>query len=123
MGDGLLVVDRDGAALLSNPALRRMLGLKEDEDVPKNCSQDCGFFRTDKVTRIAPAESTTSRAVAGWHVDDKEIFIQHGGDVDGSWADVTVWALRGGLGAIYCEAAVFYVGCVPNLSGDQQASL
>src|SRR5205807_6352369 len=32
MGDGLLVVDRDGAALLSNPALRRMLGLKENED-------------------------------------------------------------------------------------------
>src|SRR5881227_3960548 len=84
MGDGLLVVDRDGAALLSNPALRRMLGLREDEDVPKNCSQDCGFFLTDKVTRIAPAESPTSRAVAGGHVDDKEIFIQHGGNVDGS---------------------------------------
>src|SRR5436190_23348759 len=59
MGDGLLVVDRDDAALLSNPSLRRMLGLKEDEDVPKNCSQDCGFFRTDKVTRIAPAESAS----------------------------------------------------------------
>src|SRR5436305_5601967 len=60
MGDGLLVVDRDGAALLSNPALRRMLGLKVDEEVPKNCSQDCGFVRTDRGTRNAPGHSRTS---------------------------------------------------------------
>src|SRR6184192_2124605 len=59
IGDGLLVVDRDGAALLSNPALRRMLGLKENEDVPKNCSHDCGFFHADKVRQIVPAESPT----------------------------------------------------------------
>src|SRR5207244_8213294 len=84
MGDGLLVVDRDGAALLSNPALRRMLGLKEDEDVPKNCSHDCGFFRVDKVTRIAPAESPTSRVVAGGHIDDEEIFIRNVINVEGS---------------------------------------
>ena len=53
MGDGLLVVDRDGAALLSNPALRRMLGLKENEDVPKNCSNDCGFFRCFRTLGIS----------------------------------------------------------------------
>jgi PAS domain-containing protein len=47
IGDGLLVVDRDGAALLSNPALRRMLGLKENENIPKNCARDCGFFHAD----------------------------------------------------------------------------
>src|SRR6476659_1848860 len=89
MGDGLLVVDRDGAALLSNPALRRMLGLKENEDVPKNCSNDCGFFRADKVRRIAPAESPTSRAVAGGHVDKEKFLFRPGGNVEGSWADVT----------------------------------
>jgi PAS domain S-box-containing protein len=61
IGDGLLVVDRDGAALLSNPALRRMLGLKENENIPKNCARDCGFFHADKVTRIAPEEAPTSR--------------------------------------------------------------
>jgi len=87
-GDGLLVVDRDGAALLSNPALRRMLGLKENEDVPKTV-RTMRFFRADKVRRIAPAESPTSRAVAGGHVDDEEIFIRHGSNVEGSWADVT----------------------------------
>ena len=77
IGDGLLVVDRDGAALLSNPALRRMLGLKEDENIPKNCARDCGFFHPDKVTRIAPEEAPTSRAVAGEHIDEDEIFIRH----------------------------------------------
>src|SRR5205823_3814593 len=120
MGDGLLVVDRDGAALLSNPALRRMLGLKEDEDVPKNCSQDCGFFRTDKVTRIAPAESPTSRAVAGGLVNDEEIFIQHRGNVDGSWADVTARALRDEHGTIHGAVAVFHD--VPRINGPKNSS-
>ena len=44
MGDGLLVVDRDGAALLSNPAVRRMLGLKENEDVPKKLFERLRIF-------------------------------------------------------------------------------
>src|SRR5438034_929662 len=123
MGDGLLVVDRDGAALLSNPALRRMLGLKEDEDVPKNCSQDCGFFRADKVRRIAPAESPTSRAVAGGHVDDEEIFIRHGSNVEGSWADVTARALRDEQGTIYGAVAVFHDVTAHKRAEEQQRNL
>ena len=123
MGDGLLVVDRDGAALLSNPALRRMLGLKEDEDVPKNCSQDCGFFSTDKVTRIAPTESPTSRAVAGGHVDDEEIFIRHGSNVDGSWAVVTARALRDEHGTIHGAVAVFHDVTAHKRAEEQQRNL
>src|SRR5204863_5118187 len=123
MGDGLLVVDRDGAALLSNPALRRMLGLREDEDVPKNCSQDCGFFHADKMTRIAPAESPTSRAVAGGLVNDEEIFIQHRGNVDGSWADVTARALRDEHGTIHGAVAVFHDVTAHKRAEEQQRNL
>src|SRR5205809_7565790 len=123
MGDGLLVVDRDGAALLSNPALRRMLGLREDEDVPKNCSQDCGFFRADKVRRIAPAESPTSRAVAGGLVNDEEIFIKHGGNVDGLWADVTARALRDEHGTIHGAVAVFHDVTAHRRAEEQQRNL
>jgi len=123
MGDGLLVVDRDGAALLSNPALRRMLGLKENEGVPKNCSNDCGFFRADKVRRIAPAESPTSRAVAGGHVDDEEIFIRHGSNVEGSWADVTARALRDEQGTIHGAVAVFHDVTAHKQAEEQQRNL
>ena len=123
MGDGLLVVDRDGDALLSNPALRRMLGLNETEDVPKNCSQDCGFFHADKVKRIAPAESPTSRAVAGGHVDDEEIFIRHGSNVEGSWADVTARALRDEHGTIHGAVAVFHDVTAHKRSEEQQQNL
>jgi PAS domain-containing protein len=52
MGDGLLVVDRDGNSLLSNPATRRMLGLGGDEELPQNCAEDCGFYRGDQTTRV-----------------------------------------------------------------------
>src|SRR5256885_4677254 len=123
MGDGLLVVDRDGAALLSNPALRRMLGLKENEDVPKHCSNDCGFFRADKVTRIGSADSPTSRAVAGGHIDDEEIFIRHGSNVEGSWADVTARALRDEYGTVHGAVAVFHDVTAHKRAEEQQQNL
>src|SRR5947208_1207803 len=123
MGDGLLVVDRDGAALLSNPALRRMLGLKEDENVPKKCSHECGFFRADKVTRIPPEESPTSRAVAGEHIDEDEIFIRHGASLKGSWAHVTARALRDEQGTIHGAVAVFHDVTAHKRAVEQQQNL
>lgn len=123
MGDGLLVVDRDGAALLSNPALRRMLGLKEDENVPKNCARDCGFFHADKLTRIAAEEAPTSRAVAGEHIEEDEIFIRHGVNVEGSWAHVTARALRDEQGTIHGAVAVFHDITAHKQAAEQQENL
>lgn len=107
MGDGLLVVDRDGNSLLSNPATRRMLGLNESEDVPQNCAADCGFFRPDKTTPIPANESPTARAVAGETVDGEIIFICRGSNSTGAWADVTARPLRDEHGTIHGAVAVF----------------
>jgi PAS domain S-box-containing protein len=123
MGDGLLVVDRDAAALLSNPALRRMLGLKEEDDVPKNCARECGFFHADKATRIAPAEAPTSRAVAGENIDEDEIFIRHGTNLEGSWAHVTARALRDEYGMIHGAVAVFHDITAHKRAVEQQQNL
>ena len=123
MGDGLLVVDRDGAALLSNPALRRMLGLKENENVPKNCARDCGFFHIDKMTPIAPEEAPTSRAIAGEHIDEDEIFIRHGANLEGSWAHVTARALRDEQGTIHGAVAVFHDITAHKRAAEQQQNL
>jgi PAS domain S-box-containing protein len=107
MGDGLLVVDRDGNSLLSNPATRRMLGLGDDEELPQNCAEDCGFYRADKVTRVPAAEAPTARAVAGETVDEEVIFIRHGTNREGSWADVVARPLRDEHGTIHGAVAVF----------------
>ncbi len=107
MGDGLLVVDRDGHSLLSNPATRRMLGLREDEDLPQNCAEDCGFYREDKVTRVPAQELPTARAVAGESIDEQVIFIKHGSNSEGSWVDVTARPLRDEHGTIHGAVAVF----------------
>src|SRR5205085_11226961 len=72
---------------------------------------------------IAPAESPTSRAVAGGHVDDEEIFIQHGGNVDGSWADVTARALRDEHGTIHGAVAVFHDVTAHKRAEEQQRNL
>ncbi len=107
MGDGLLVVDRDGNSLLSNPAARRMLGLREDEELPQNCAEECGFYRSDKVTRVPAVESPTARAVSGESIDEEVIFIRNGINRDGSWADVTARPLRDEHGTIHGAVAVF----------------
>jgi signal transduction histidine kinase/CheY-like chemotaxis protein len=108
MGDGLLVVDRDGNSLLSNPATRRMLGLARDEDVPNDCAGECGFFRPDKTTPLPVTESPTARAIAGENVDGEIIFICHGEhNREGSWADVTARPLRDEQGTIHGAVAVF----------------
>ena len=123
MGDGLLVVDRDGVCLLSNPATRRMLGLAEDEDVPKHCAQDCGFYRVDKVTRIPSSESPTSRAIAGENIDGEEIFIRHGSNTEGSLIDVTARALRDEEGIIHGAVAVFRDITAHKRAEEQQENL
>jgi PAS domain S-box-containing protein len=107
MGDGLLVVDRDGNSLLSNPATRRMLGLTDDEELPQNCAEDCGFYRADKITRVPATEAPTARAVAGETVDEEVIFIRHGRNREGSWADVVARPLRDEQGTIHGAVAVF----------------
>lgn len=107
MGDGLLVVDRDGNSLLSNPATRRMLGLDDGAELPQNCAEDCGFYRSDKMTRIPVADSPTVRAVSGECVDEEVIFIRHGRNRVGSWADVTARPLRDEHGTIHGAVAVF----------------
>src|SRR5947199_2401687 len=100
-----------------------MLGLKENEDVPNTCLNDCGFFRAHKVRRIAPAESPTSRVVAGGHIDDEEIFIRHGSNIEGSWADVTARALLDEDGAIHGAVAVFHDVTAHKRAEEQQRNL
>src|SRR5256714_5925553 len=81
------------------------------------------LFRANKVTRITPAESPTSRAVAGGHVDDEEIFIRHGSNVDGSLADVTARALRDEQGTIHGAVAVFHDVTANKQAEEQQRNL
>ena len=86
IGDGLLVVDHSGRSLLTNPAAKRMLGVTDEGDVPENCGTNCGFFQADKVTRIAPADTPTSRAMRGDAVHEEEIYLRHPDAAQGLWA-------------------------------------
>src|SRR5207253_8540841 len=80
-------------------------------------------FHADKVRRIAPAESPTSRAVAEGNIDDEEIFIRHGSNVEGSWADVTARALRDEHGTIHGAVAVFHDVTAHRQAEEQQRNL
>src|SRR5438132_13431094 len=53
MGDGLLVVDKNGGCLLSNAAAKRLFGLHPHQDLPEKCTETFNFYRPDKVTRLS----------------------------------------------------------------------
>lgn len=122
MGDGLLVVDKDGHSLLSNPATRRMLKLGPDEEVPRNCADDCGFYRPDKKTKLRAGDVPTTRAVVGESIDREEIFIRHSGG-GGIWADVTARPLRDEQREIHGAVAVFRDITAHKESEEQQEML
>jgi PAS domain S-box-containing protein len=107
MGDGLLVVDKNGSCLLSNSAAKRMFGLHPYQDLPEKCAETFNFYRPDKVTRLSAAESPTGRAMRGESVDGEEIFVRRLQNAPGTWSNVTARPLRDENGLIQGAVAVF----------------
>lgn len=118
MGDGLLVVDHSGRCLLSNATAKRMLGFYAHQDLPEDCSHECGFYRPDKVTRLSSAESPTGRAMRGESADGEEIFIRRLSNGPGVWSSVTARPLRDENEIIHGAVAVFR-----DISTQKQAAL
>lgn len=123
MGDGLLVVDKNGHSLLSNSTAKRMFGLHPYQDLPENCVEECGFYHSDKVTRLSAAESPTGRAMQGESVDGEEIFVQRLNGGPGTWSNVTARPLRDENGVIHGAVAVFRDTSVQKLAAVQQENL
>ena len=107
MGDGLLVVDKNGRSLLSNSTAKRMFGLHPYQDLPKNCAEECAFYHPDKVTRLSVFESPTGRAMRGESVDGEERFVPRLVGGPGTWSNVTDRPLRDENGLIHGAVAVF----------------
>jgi PAS domain S-box-containing protein len=107
MGDGLLVVDKNGSCLLSNAAAKRMFGLHPHKDLPEKCAETFNFYRPDKVTPVSPAESPIDRAMHGESVDGEEIFVRRLQNAPGTWSNVTARPLRDENGLIQGAVAVF----------------
>ena len=123
MGDGLLVVDKNGRSLLSNSTAKRMFGLHPYQDLPENCTEECAFYHPDKVTRLSLFESPTGRAMRGESVDGEEIFVPRLVGGPGTWSNVTARPLRDENGLIHGAVAVFRDISAQKLAAVQQENL
>jgi PAS domain S-box-containing protein len=123
MGDGLLVVDKNGRSLLSNATAKRMFGLHPYQDLPENCVEECAFYHPDKVTRLSVSESPTGRAMRGQSVDGEEIFVPRLVGGPGTWSNVTARPLRDENGLIHGAVAVFRDISAQKLADVQQENL
>jgi two-component system sensor histidine kinase PilS (NtrC family) len=91
MGDGILVVNRDGTMLMGNPAAEQMLGLASTYGRP-----DCRLADIASLAPITDAFFTWSEQLSSQHpVDDAAIFvfIKPGADQTLS-AATTIWGGR-----------------------------
>jgi signal transduction histidine kinase len=83
LGDGVGVVDGNGAFLLHNPAAKALLGVPDDVDGPEQWQSHYGLFRPDGRTPFPPAEMPLVRALHGESSDGVEMLVRNAGRPDG----------------------------------------
>ena len=83
LGDGVGVVDENGAFLLHNPAAKALLGVTDDVDGPANWQEHYGLFRPDGVTPFPVEELPLVRALRGEPSDGVEMVVRNPGRPDG----------------------------------------
>jgi signal transduction histidine kinase len=83
IGDGVGVVDEDGAFLLHNPAAKELLGIDLDIDEPEAWQEHYGLFRPDGRTPFPTDELPLMRALAGHSSDGVEMIVRNPQRPDG----------------------------------------
>ncbi len=106
MGDGIVVLDRDGNLLLSNPAARRMLDSNLLQTNGEQSGKIC-CYHSDGETPYAPKDLPLARAVRGEPVDLAEIYVRPAGAAEGTWLSVNARPLRDEHGELNGAVAVF----------------
>ena len=77
LGDGVGVVDADGAFLLSNPAAQALLGVGDEVEGPAGWQEHYGLYRPDGRTPFPLDELPLIRALQGESCDAVEMVVRN----------------------------------------------
>jgi PAS domain S-box-containing protein len=95
ISDGVLVVDREGRMVLSNPALERIVGPVPLGSGPVDWAGQIEVYRPGVVGPCLPADLALTRALRGEQVEDVEQLIRRVGRED-RWVSASAAPLRDG---------------------------
>jgi hypothetical protein len=99
ISDGVLVVDGDGRALLTNPAMERIVGPVPIGAGPCEWRGHVAVFRTGSAVPCPPDELALARALRGERVEDVEQLVRQPGRAD-RWVSASAAPLRDAGGVV-----------------------
>ena len=77
ISEGLIVVDRNGRYLISNPAMERMIGMHEPDSDLSERSEVYGLYYPDRTTLIPSDQLPLARALQGESTDLFDVFVRN----------------------------------------------
>ena len=98
ISDGVLITDKDGNHLISNPGLEGMIGKPEPD--PGQWSETYGLYYPDRVTHIPIDNLQVGSALRGGVLDNAEIFIRNIHRPEGIYALVSGRPMQDESGSI-----------------------
>ncbi len=108
IGEGVLAADRDGRYLLSNPAMKRLIGMYRPDSALSQRSQVYGLFHPDGKTRIPSDRLPLTRALRnGESTDDFDLFVRNEGHPEGIMVSISARPLYDAGGGLRGGVIVF----------------
>lgn len=109
VGEGLVVADKNGKFMLSNPAAQRILGFDPTNGLLDMWEQlhDYHSYLPDTVTPFPWEERPLVKAMRGEAVDEVEMFVRHSKAPEGLWMRATATPLVDDDGALRGGVSIF----------------
>ncbi len=108
MADGVLVVDKDGDFILTNPAAEKLLGLAELARAEEHRLRDDVYTDEDAGERVSPDERPLTKILSGQEVNGAEMFLQGPTRPDGVWLRVNARPLSDEHGPMEAGVATLH---------------
>ena len=107
MGEGLIVADRDGRYLMTNPAMERLVGKYEPDTDLAQRPRVYGLHYPDRKTLIPPDRLPLARAIRGEPTDLFDVFVRNEERPHGVLLSTSARPLNDATGALRGGVVVF----------------
>jgi PAS domain S-box-containing protein len=91
---GIIVADKGGRIMFSNPAAERILGSGIIAALYDNCNCADGWFFPDQVSVMSSDQLPLVRAIRGEQIADELVFVRNSHQRPGVWIRVEGWPLK-----------------------------